>query len=51
MTSQVTGPFDLLQRLRAPVPLPRPGERCEMCTAEVLDEHGHVVDLENRGLM
>ena len=51
MTAQQTGPFDLLQRLRAPVPLPRPGERCEMCTAEVADEHGHVVDLENRGLM
>ncbi len=51
MTAQQTGPFDLLQRLRAPVPLPRPGERCEMCTAEVADEHSHVVDLENRGLM
>ncbi len=51
MTAQQTGPFDLLQRLRAPVPLPRPGEKCELCKAEVADQHGHVVDLDNRGLM
>ena len=46
-----SGAFDLLQRIRTPAPLPRPGERCEMCTAEVADQHGHVVDLDNRGLM
>ena len=28
----------------------RPGERCELCRAEVGEEHGHVVDLESRGL-
>lgn len=51
MTAQQSGPFDLLQRIRTPVPLPRPGERCEMCKAEVLDLHSHVVDLDNRSLM
>jgi hypothetical protein len=51
VSTQSQGAFDLLQRIRTPAPLPRPGERCEMCTAEVLDEHGHVVDLDNRGLM
>lgn len=51
MTTQHAGPFDLLQRIRTPVPLPRPGEKCEMCTAEIPDEHSHIVDLDNRGLM
>jgi Family of unknown function (DUF5947) len=32
-------------------PKPRPGERCELCTALIPDEHGHVVDLESRALM
>lgn len=42
----------VLQRIRAPQPpKPRPGERCEMCTVDIGDEHSHVVDLDNRGLM
>jgi hypothetical protein len=32
-------------------PKPRPGERCELCTELIPDEHGHVVDLESRALM
>ena len=32
-------------------PKPRPGERCELCTELIPDEHGHVVDLESRVLM
>lgn len=51
MSAQQVGPFDVLQRIRTPAPLPRPGERCEMCTTEIPDQHSHVVDLDNRGLM
>lgn len=32
-------------------PVPRPGERCELCAELIPDEHGHVVDLESRALM
>ena len=43
----------ILRRIReTPLqPKPRPGERCELCTALIPDEHGHVVDLESRSLM
>lgn len=51
MSAQPSGAFDLLQRLRQPPALPRPGERCDLCTGDILDQHGHVVDLENRSLM
>jgi hypothetical protein len=27
------------------------GERCEMCAVPIADWHGHVVDVDNRGLM
>ena len=43
--------FDLLQRLRQPPALPRPGERCDLCTGDILDQHSHVCDLEHRSLM
>lgn len=29
----------------------QPGERCEMCAEPIGEHHGHVVDLEGRGLM
>jgi hypothetical protein len=29
----------------------RAGERCEMCSERISDEHGHVVDVEARNLM
>lgn len=32
-------------------PVPRPGERCELCAELIPDDHGHVVDLESRALM
>lgn len=51
MSAQPSGAFDLLQRLRQPPALPRPGERCDMCTTDLADEHSHVVDLDNRHLM
>ncbi|MEY2580722.1 MAG: hypothetical protein QOE09_571 [Ilumatobacteraceae bacterium] len=43
----------ILRRIREmPLqPKPRPGERCELCTELIPDEHGHVVDLESRSLM
>jgi hypothetical protein len=51
MSVQPSGSFDLLQRLRQPPALPRPGERCDMCTKEIGDMHSHVVDLDGRKLM
>lgn len=46
------GVVEVLQRIRAPQPpKPRPGERCEMCTTDIGDEHSHVVDIDNRSLM
>jgi hypothetical protein len=46
-------PLGVLRRLRAapPRPEPRPGERCEVCAVPVDDRHGHLVDLESRGLL
>jgi hypothetical protein len=32
-------------------PAAPPQERCEMCGEPVVEEHGHVVDVENRSLM
>jgi len=34
-----------------PAPAPDPAHRCELCSAEVPDQHAHVVDLDNRGLL
>ena len=34
-----------------PPPTEKQVERCEMCTEPIGDWHGHVVDVENRGLM
>ena len=51
MTSPDVGPLAVLQRLRRPAARPRPGERCDLCGAEVADEHSHLVDLESRRLM
>ena len=34
-----------------PAAPPDPAHRCELCSADVPDQHGHVVDLENRGLL
>jgi hypothetical protein len=40
-----------LERFLRPQPKPRPGERCELCGVDLADQHGHVVNLESRGLM
>jgi hypothetical protein len=49
----VSDPLAVLQRLRESRPRerPRPGERCELCTEPIGDDHGHLVDLEARGLL
>jgi hypothetical protein len=46
-------PLAVLQRIRAtrPRPVVRAGERCELCTEEINDEHGHLVDLHARNLL
>ena len=46
-----TGPFDVLQRIRDAAPKPGAAERCGMCNALLADEHDHVVDRENRGMV
>ncbi|MGA9492000.1 MAG: DUF5947 family protein [Mycobacterium sp.] len=47
----MTGPYDVLTRItsqRAPQPI---GERCEMCSEAIADEHQHVVNVAARQLM
>lgn len=49
----MSNPLAVLAKVRnAPEkPKPRLGERCEMCAEPIGDEHGHVVDVEQRALM
>jgi hypothetical protein len=49
----VTDPLSVLQRLRETQPRaqPRAGERCELCTEPISDEHGHLVDVHERKLL
>jgi Family of unknown function (DUF5947) len=49
----VTDPLAVLQRIRESRPreLPRSGEVCELCTEPIVDDHGHLVDLQARTLM
>lgn len=47
----MTSPYDVLSRItnrRAPEPA---GERCEMCSEAIVDEHQHVVNVTGRQLM
>ncbi|MGW5726267.1 DUF5947 family protein [Nocardia beijingensis] len=45
-------PFRALQRIAADRgPVPRPGERCEMCAEPIAEQHQHVVNVEGRQLM
>ena len=60
MTVTETGPGDgaaadplqVLSRIRATQrrDRPRPGERCELCSTPIADEHDHVVDIQQRSL-
>ena len=44
--------YDVLARIRAARSAPQPvGERCEMCSEAIADEHQHVVNVEGRQLM
>lgn len=44
--------YDVLARIRAARTAPQPaGERCEMCSEPIADEHQHVVNVEGRQLM
>jgi Family of unknown function (DUF5947) len=46
------GAFDVLARIRANrSTAQQAGERCEMCSEPIADEHQHVVNLEGRQLM
>lgn len=48
----MTGAYDVLARIRANRSQPAAaGERCEMCSEQIADEHQHVVNLEGRQLM
>jgi hypothetical protein len=44
-------PLAALRRVTRTRPAPVAGERCEMCATPISPEHGHVVDLQSRGLM
>ena len=48
----MTGAYDVLARIRANPTAPQPaGERCEMCSESIADEHQHLVNVEGRQLM
>lgn len=48
----MTTPFDVLSRIRSNRAAPEPaGERCEMCSELIADEHQHVVNVAARQLM
>jgi hypothetical protein len=48
----VTSPYDVLARITSSRRAPEPaGERCEMCSELIADEHQHVVNVAGRQLM
>lgn len=48
----MTSPYEVLARIRTNQPAPEPaGERCEMCSESIPDEHQHVVNVAGRQLM
>ncbi len=47
----MTTPFDVLSRITARRQVPAAGERCEMCSDPIADEHQHVVNVAGRQLM
>jgi hypothetical protein len=51
MTS-ASSPFEVLSRITSDRRAPEPaGERCEMCSEQIADEHQHVVNVTARQLM
>lgn len=48
----MTSPYDVLTGITSNRRAPEPaGERCEMCSESIADEHQHVVDVAGRQLM
>ena len=48
----MTSAYDVLTRIRSNRRAPEPvGERCEMCSESIADEHQHVVNVADRQLM
>ena len=48
----MTSAYDVLARIRSNRQAPEPaGERCEMCSESIADEHQHVVNVAGRQLM
>lgn len=48
----MTSAYDVLARIRTNRQAPEPaGERCEMCSESIADEHQHVVNVADRQLM
>ncbi len=48
----MTTPYDVLARITSTRRAPQPaGERCEMCSEAIADEHQHVVNVAGRQLM
>jgi hypothetical protein len=48
----MTTPYDVLARIKSGRAAPEPaGERCEMCSESIADEHQHVVNVAGRQLM
>jgi hypothetical protein len=43
--------FDVLARIRANRQVAEPGDRCEMCSETITEEHQHVVNVEGRQLL
>jgi hypothetical protein len=51
MTPEKTTPYDVLARITNRRPPEPAGDRCEMCSEQITDEHQHVVNVEGRQLM
>jgi hypothetical protein len=51
VSAPFSDPLGVLQRIRDAPPRPRPGERCDLCSELIPDEHEHVVNVESRGLL
>ncbi|HET9827850.1 MAG TPA: DUF5947 family protein [Nocardioidaceae bacterium] len=51
MTTRAVSAVGTLRRINGSRPRAVPGERCEMCSAPVAEEHQHVVDLSSRSLL
>ena len=48
----MTTPYEVLTRIRSDRRAPEPaGERCEMCSESIADDHQHVVNVAGRQLM